>query len=97
MAARGIVLAAMLFGSVSAVAPSSAQAADPSPEAFARVVVDSADLRTGPGVSYRVLYTAHRGETFALDGRPGTGFWLRVLLPDGRTPTRWATRCSPSR
>jgi hypothetical protein len=54
------------------------------PEAFARVVVDSADLRTGPGVSYRVLYTAHRGETFALEGRPGTGFWLRVLLADGR-------------
>jgi hypothetical protein len=53
-------------------------------EAFARVVVDSTDLRTGPGVSFRVLYTAHRGETFALDGRQGSGFWLRVLLPDGR-------------
>jgi hypothetical protein len=55
-----------------------------SPEAFARVVVDAADLRTGPGVSYRIVYTAHRGETLALDGRPGAGFWLRVLLPDGR-------------
>jgi hypothetical protein len=31
-----------------------------------------------------VIYDAHRGETFALDGRPGAGFWLRVLLPDGR-------------
>ena len=60
----------------------SARAAEP--EAFARVVVDIADLRTGPGVSYRVVYTAHRGETLALDGRPGSGFWLRVLLPDGR-------------
>jgi hypothetical protein len=48
------------------------------------VVVDDAELRTGPGVSYRVIYDAHRGETFALDGRPGAGFWLRVLLPDGR-------------
>jgi hypothetical protein len=54
------------------------------PEAFARVVVDTADLRTGPGVSYRVVYTAHRGETLALDGRPGAGFWLRVVMPDGR-------------
>lgn len=54
------------------------------PEAFARVLVDDAELRTGPGVSYRVIYDAHRGETFALDGRPGAGFWLRVLLPDGR-------------
>ena len=53
-------------------------------EAFARVVVDSSELRTGPGVSFRVIYTAHRGETFALDGRQGGGFWLRVLLPDGR-------------
>ncbi|MGO8992892.1 MAG: SH3 domain-containing protein [Polyangiaceae bacterium] len=62
--------------------PRAARAADP--EAFARVVVDAADFRTGPGVSYRVVYTAHRGETIALDGRPGGGFWLRVLLPDGR-------------
>ncbi|HEV3191120.1 MAG TPA: SH3 domain-containing protein [Polyangiaceae bacterium] len=54
------------------------------PEAFARVVVESADLRTGPGISYRVIYVAHRGETFALDGRLGAGFWLRVLLPDAR-------------
>jgi hypothetical protein len=61
-----------------------ASAEETEPEAFARVVVDSAELRTGPGVSYRVLYDAHRGETFALDGRPGAGFWLRVLLPDGR-------------
>jgi hypothetical protein len=53
-------------------------------QAFARVVVDSADLRTGAGVSFRIIYTAHRGETLALDGRPGPGFWLRVLLPDGR-------------
>jgi hypothetical protein len=53
-------------------------------EAFARVVVDATDLRSGPGVSFRVIYTAHRGETLALDGRQGGGFWLRVLLPDGR-------------
>ncbi|HZU82006.1 MAG TPA: SH3 domain-containing protein [Polyangiaceae bacterium] len=55
------------------------------PEAFARVVVDEAELRTGPGVSYRVVYVAHRGETLALDGRPSAGFWLRVVLADGRT------------
>ncbi len=55
------------------------------PEAFARIVVDSAVLRTGPGVSYRVIYVSHRGETFALDGRPGVGFWLRVRFADGRT------------
>jgi hypothetical protein len=55
------------------------------PEAFARVVVDSAEVRSGPGVSYRIIYTAQRGETLAIDGRPGGGFWLRIILPDGRT------------
>ena len=65
------------------MAPPVAQAAE-EVEAFARVVVDAADLRTGPGISYRIIHTAHRGETVALDGRPGSGFWLRVLLPDGR-------------
>ena len=67
-----------------AVTATQARAADQEPEAFARVVVDAAELRSGPGVSYRVISTAHRGETLALDGRPGGGFWLRVLLPDGR-------------
>lgn len=83
----GVVVAALVLGFVEA-SPAVARAADaaqPEPEAFARVVVDSAELRTGPSVSYRVLYVAHRGETFALDGRPGAGFWLRVLLPDGRS------------
>jgi len=54
-------------------------------QAYARVVIDSAELRTGPGVSYRVIYAAHRGETFPVGGRPGSGFWLRVELVDGRT------------
>jgi hypothetical protein len=68
-----------------AAGPSTAASEEPpEPEAFARVVVDSAELRSGPGVSYRAVYEARRGETFALDSRPGTGFWLRVVLPDGR-------------
>ncbi len=79
------LLAAIACAAPVAFAPRVARAEEPEVEAFARVVVDSADLRTGPGVSYRVIYAAHRGETFALDGRPGSGFWLKVLLPDGRT------------
>lgn len=55
------------------------------PEAFARVVVDRVELRSGPGISYRVIATASRGETLALDGRPSAGFWLRVTTADGRT------------
>jgi hypothetical protein len=56
-----------------------------SPEAFARVVVDASEVRSGPSVSYRVIYSAPRGETLALDGRQGSGFWLKIILPDGRT------------
>jgi hypothetical protein len=84
---RNALLAAALAGAFVILGPSTSPAAGPvgpEVEAFARVLVDSAELRTGPGVSYRVIYAARRGETFALDGRPGTGFWLRVLLPDGR-------------
>jgi len=78
------VLAALpVLAAVAAVETPGVARAD-EPQAFARVAVDAADLRTGPGVSFRVIYTAHRGETVALDGRPGTGFWLRVILPDGR-------------
>jgi hypothetical protein len=59
-------------------------AAAEQPDAFARIVVDQTELRSGPGVSFRSVVTAHRGDTFALDGRQGGGYWLRVLLEDGR-------------
>ncbi|MDB4942748.1 MAG: hypothetical protein JWP97_2282 [Labilithrix sp.] len=65
-------------------APGAARADEASAQAFARVVVDSAELRSGPGISYRIIESARRGETLAIDGRQGSGFWLRVLLPDGR-------------
>jgi hypothetical protein len=83
-AAWGLVSAIGLVAVSSRADPSGAETEEPEANAFARVVVDAAELRTGPGVSYRIVYVAHRGETFALDGRPGTGFWLRVILPDGR-------------
>ncbi len=52
-------------------------------DAFARVAVGETELRSGPDVSSRVVYVAHRGDTFGIEGREGTGFWLRVVLPDG--------------
>ena len=76
-------LAIAVFALLFALALPRAALAD-EPEAFARIVVDSAELRSGPGVSYRVIYNAQRGETLAIDGRQGAGFWLRILLPDGR-------------
>ena len=62
----------------------SARAAD-EPDVFARVVVAETELRAGPGVSYRVIHRAVRGETFVIQTRETKGFWLQVLLPDGRT------------
>ena len=52
--------------------------------AFARVIVDAAELRSGPGISYRSIYNAQRGETLSIDARQGGGFWLKVRLDDGR-------------
>lgn len=59
--------------------------AEGAPEAFARVVVDASDVRSGPGISYRIIARVARGETLAVDGRPAAGYWLRVVLDDGRT------------
>jgi hypothetical protein len=73
---------AMLVGLAICCSPGRARAEDP--DAFARVVVAETQMRSGPSVSHRVIYVAHRGDTFAIDGREGPGFWLRVLLPDGR-------------
>ena len=53
-------------------------------DAFARVVAAEAEIRSGPGVSHRVIYRASRGETFLISGREGTGYWLQVMMPDGR-------------
>jgi len=53
-------------------------------DAFAKVVTAEAELRSGPGVSHRVIYVASRGETFLIGGRESSGYWLKVVLPDGR-------------
>jgi uncharacterized protein YgiM (DUF1202 family) len=62
-----------------------ASAADQEEDAFARVIVADTDLRAGPGVSHRVIYHAHRGETFLIQTRETAGFWLQVAMADGRT------------
>lgn len=54
-------------------------------EALARVTSSASELRAGPGLSYRVIHHAVRGDTFPVRGREPTGFWLRVQLVDGRT------------
>ncbi|MFO7180584.1 MAG: hypothetical protein DIU78_017930 [Pseudomonadota bacterium] len=55
------------------------------PEVFARVVVSETELRSGPGISHRVIERAKRGDTFLVETRETKGFWLEVTLADGRT------------
>jgi hypothetical protein len=52
---RGVAAAVALLLGLAFIRPLGVcrRFADSEPEAFARVVVDSAELRTGPGVSYR--------------------------------------------
>ena len=92
VAARRALVSALccasLFGACAAlvaVDERAARAAEEEPQAFARILTDEAELRAGPGISYRVIETLKRGETIALDGRANTGFWLKVILEDGRT------------
>jgi len=66
------------------LAPAKVRAAEEE-DAFARVVVAETELRAGPGVSYRVIQRAHRGETFLIQTRETSGFWLQVVMADGRT------------
>lgn len=55
------------------------------PTTYARVVVDSTILRSGPGTSYRRVLLAHRGDVFPIQERATTGYWFGVELPDGTT------------
>ncbi len=77
---KAIVGAMVLLVALCAAAPARADE-----EAFARVVVAETELRSGPGVAYRVISRARRGESFVIEKRETSGFWLQVLLPDGRT------------
>ncbi len=79
MASAALVAAALVLRTGSALAE------DDAPDTYARVIVDEVELRAGPGVSYRVIERAPRGQTFLVQGRENQGYWLEVLLQDGRT------------
>jgi hypothetical protein len=52
-------------------------------ETYARVIVDSAALRAGPGASFRILQTARRDDRFRVHGRANAGYWLELELAGG--------------
>lgn len=76
---RALTLAA---ATVVVVASADAHAEDV--EAFARVVVERAEIKSGPGSSYRTIAALERGDTVAVDRRGSDQFWLKVTLEDGR-------------
>jgi hypothetical protein len=49
----------------------------------ARVLSESAEVRTGPGFAYRAIYVAQQGETLPVVDRAPGAYWFRVTLPDG--------------
>jgi len=78
MAARRLVLAVVAALALALAAPARADTV------YARVLTEHANVRTGPGASYRVLYVAERGESLPMLARGSKDFWFKVALPDGR-------------
>jgi hypothetical protein len=52
-------------------------------EALVRVLAEEANVHTGPGFSFRVIYVAPRGEVLPAIGRSTIDNWFHVQLPDG--------------
>ncbi|WP_428261838.1 SH3 domain-containing protein [Haliangium sp.] len=52
-------------------------------EVLLQVIAQEAPLHTGPGVAYREVYQAKRGEIFPVRERATVGYWFRVELDDG--------------
>lgn len=73
---------ALLACALLLVTVSSARA-DDEVEPYARIIVDSTPLRSGPGSSFRRVYVAHRGDVFPIEKRSTLGYWFQVGLPDG--------------
>lgn len=80
---RALLALSLLLTAPILAHPQTASAAD-EVEAFARVVVERAEVRSGPGASYRTIATLERGDTVAVDRRGSDEFWLKVTLDDGR-------------
>jgi hypothetical protein len=72
-------LAATLVAAALAVAPSVRAESS----VVVRVLSEAAEVRTGPSFAHRSVYVAARGETLEAIDRASSGFWFKVLLPDG--------------
>jgi hypothetical protein len=52
-------------------------------DALVRVLAEQAQVHTGPGFAFRVVYVAARGEVFPVVERATRAHWFRVRLSDG--------------
>ncbi|RMH44694.1 MAG: hypothetical protein D6689_01825 [Deltaproteobacteria bacterium] len=54
-------------------------------DSYVRVITSRAPVYSGPATSFRRLYTAERGDVFAVVKRATDGYWFKVELEDGTT------------
>jgi hypothetical protein len=80
---RALLLASAAWLALLAVSPQTRADDSQNVQVYARVVVETTALRTGPGATFHLVRVASQGETFAVQERAPRGFWLRVELPDG--------------
>lgn len=74
---------AVLYVVAGSVFTSEAHAQD-EVDPYARIIVDTAVIRSGPSPSYQRVYVAERGEVFPVRGRATRGgYWYELELPDG--------------
>src|SRR5262249_53763641 len=52
-------------------------------ETMVPVLAERAQVQTGPGFGYRVVYLAGRGEVLRAAERATRGYWFRIVLPNG--------------
>ncbi len=73
------------FGSLALSLSTGAHAETPSssPTLYARVIVESAAMRSGPGPGFRQIGLASRGDVFEVIQRATEGYWFQVRRQDG--------------
>ena len=84
--ATGRLLAwAVALSALSALGPAAvrSRAAADEGRAHARVVIERAPVRAGPGAEFRVVYVGRRDELLPVRSRARKDYWLQVELPDG--------------
>jgi hypothetical protein len=62
-----------------------ASATTASAEGYVRVIAQRAPVHSGPGVGYREVYFAERGQVFEVLERGTRDFWYKIALDDGTT------------